>query len=130
MNQENSALFSAQEPLSSETTNVSISDVSNKKSHSAVRRSREDNLKDIGTCSNEQADKNSSNCSSSSHNKPNHFINPNNKNRQNNLYNNNNNSNAKNGSGAVNRQNDDSENDEEWQGNLTKTQIFTANAQK
>jgi len=134
VNQENSALFSSQEPLIGEIPIEPINDM-NKKSLSAVRGSREDNLKDIGTWSNEQADKNSSNRSSSSH-KSNHFVNASNNNRQNNRYNNNtnnnHNTNAKNGGSGVNslRQNDDWENDEEWQGDLTQTQIFTASAQK
>lgn len=86
------------------------------------RPTKDDNLRDIGTWSNEQADKNSSNRSSSSH-KPAHF------NQQQQPAPNNRRFNPK--TGAVNmKQNDDWENEEEWQGDLTQTQIFTASTQK
>lgn len=115
-----------------DATGVATDLLSNNKKYSNTvgRSSKDDNLRDIGTWTNEQADKNSSNRSSSSHNKPTNFSNNNNNinsttnsNRQNNRFNNN--------KGVNNlRQSDDWENEEEWQGDLTQTQIFTASAQK
>ena len=81
-------------------------------------KTHQDSLRDIGTWSNEQATSESNNRRGNKSG-----------NRQ---QNNNRNSNKKNMNGQDNefpKQNEDLENDEEWQGDLTKTQIFTASSQ-
>ena len=73
-----------------------------------AKTSNSDNLRDIGTWTNEQADRNKS------HNRQQRF----NANKQ------------SGGAMNANKSVEDWENEEEWQGDLTKTQIFTSSNQK
>ena len=104
-------------PVEVEVANVGASEVTETKLNEQATKSHEDSLRDIGTWSNEQA----------AHRN----------NRRQNNFNNNRYTNKPfphtgpqpNPNEEV-KLNDDLENDEEWQGDLNQTQIFTPTVQK